>query len=109
MDQILALAPSIRPPMLPVVSRQNTTSTFGFAFLAAGAETAGRHRPAPISRAGRIRRDERDMALSRSREQDLHSHRRGIGFAGLPPHPPARSPTRGRGGDPEGFGATIMV
>src|SRR5437868_4315794 len=30
MDQIFALAPSMRPPMLPVVSRQKTTSTFGF-------------------------------------------------------------------------------
>src|SRR5262249_21166428 len=36
MAQILALAPSIRPPMLPVVSRQKTTSTFGFsAFFSA--------------------------------------------------------------------------
>src|SRR5947209_4911391 len=30
MAQIFCLAPSIRPPMLPVVSRQKTTSTRGF-------------------------------------------------------------------------------
>jgi len=30
MDQIFCLAPSMSPPMLPVVSRQKTTSTFGF-------------------------------------------------------------------------------
>src|SRR5437899_4344397 len=30
MAQIFCLAPSIKPPMLPVVSRQKTTSTWGF-------------------------------------------------------------------------------
>src|SRR5262249_60002447 len=35
LPQILALAPSIRWPMLPVVSRQNPTSTFGRSFFAA--------------------------------------------------------------------------
>src|SRR3954467_3455992 len=33
MDQIFCLAPSIRPPMLPVVSRQKTTSTCGVGFF----------------------------------------------------------------------------
>src|SRR4051794_4676813 len=33
MDQIFCLAPSIRPPMLPVVSRQKTTSTWGVGFF----------------------------------------------------------------------------
>jgi hypothetical protein len=45
---IVALAPSMRPPMLPVVSRQNTTSTFGLV-LATGAadEVSGRARQRP--------------------------------------------------------------
>src|SRR5262245_24209680 len=46
MDQILALAPSISRPMLPVVSRQNTTSTRS---LSAG-------RPGPAAGAGKVHR-----------------------------------------------------
>src|SRR5262245_51900557 len=41
-DQIFCLAPSIRPPMLPVVSRQKTTSTFGFLSAATAAGAADR-------------------------------------------------------------------
>src|SRR4051812_14552972 len=55
MAQTFALAPSMRPPMLPVVSRQNTTSTFGLTDFAFSADTAGNSSPASASAANTTR------------------------------------------------------
>src|SRR5262245_54719233 len=57
MAQILALAPSMSPPMLPVVSRQNTTSTLGFlATLGIGTATTAPTRSKAGRQASRVRR-----------------------------------------------------
>src|SRR6266542_3570564 len=69
MDQIFCLAASISPPMLPVVSRQNTTSTFGFffagglvsSFLSAARAGSPRHSPATASTTAVPRSIERIM------------------------------------------------
>src|SRR5262245_34648821 len=69
MDQIFCLAASMSPPMLPVVSRQNTTSTFGFffagglvsSFLSAAWADSPRHSPATASTAAVPRSIERIM------------------------------------------------
>src|SRR5262245_59143099 len=75
-DQILSLAPWSRSVMLPVVSRQKTTSTLGralgFSLTAGAADIAGRTRPARASRAAGSMADRRDMAFSLAGGQDRH-------------------------------------
>src|SRR4051812_49647742 len=71
MAQIFCLAASISPPMLPVVSRQNTTSTFGLAFAFAGASAAGAgeaHNTRAANAAGTAAR-----AQERDRHDMVHS------------------------------------
>src|SRR4051812_31071874 len=53
MDQIFCLAPPISPPMLPVVSRQNTTSTCGFLPAGTGAAAADPRKVPRLSSAAR--------------------------------------------------------
>src|SRR5262245_61495522 len=61
--------------MLPVVSRQNTTSTFGFLAAGWGAETAGRQSPKRASRAAgnKVRRVMEHSRAERTGEWDILS------------------------------------
>src|SRR5262245_8287696 len=64
MPQILSFAPSMRPDMLPVVSRQKTTSTAGFLGEGTGAAVNGSSKAnsaTTIQEAHDARRESRDM------------------------------------------------
>src|SRR6202171_4086137 len=85
-DQILRLAPSIRPPIDPVVSRTNATSTDGLALAAENAPD----RPMAVNASAKILADVTGFIFFSSwfRPSELR----------FPPlHGPARSKTR-RGG-----------
>src|SRR5271166_85697 len=80
MDQIFILAPSMSPLMLPVVSRQKTTSTLGLAGFLASSARAGRMPLATRTAARKAARTPRgtqehcmDETLQGKQLQDYHS------------------------------------